>query len=83
MTLKEHLKLLVHAVVADLALPYHLQNIFEPQHPAGSWGMSFFDPTSSTGQREFQIAIGPVNETILDPTKAKLAEQLLKRQSER
>jgi hypothetical protein len=83
MTLKEDMKGLVHAVVTDLALPYHVQNILEPQHPSGSWGISFSDPTAPTGQHVFEIAIGPVNETNLDPTKAELAEHLLKRQSER
>jgi hypothetical protein len=56
------MKALAQSVVSDLALPYRVQNVLEPQHPAGMWGISFFDPTAPAAQHVFQITIGPVDE---------------------
>jgi hypothetical protein len=68
---------MVHEVLGDLALPYRVQNMFEPYHPAGMWGITFVDPTTPGGRHQFQIVVGPVEEARLGDTKAELAERLL------
>jgi hypothetical protein len=77
--LKDEMKALAHLVIREVALPYRVQNVFEPQHPAGRWGISFFDPTAPEGRHVFQIAVGPVDETNLSVTKTELTERLSRR----
>ena len=75
------MKSLTRDVLAELALNYRVQNVFEPQHSAGIWGISFFDRYAPPGHHVFQIAVGPVDEATLSLTKTELLAKLSERRS--
>lgn len=81
MGLKKRMKSLTRDVLAELALNYRVQNVFEPQHSAGIWGISFFDRYAPPGHHVFQIAVGPVDEATLSLTRAELLAKLSGRRS--
>lgn len=81
MGLKKTMKSLAREVVAELGLNYHVQNVFEPQHPAGIWGISFFDQNALPGRHVFQIGVGPVDEATLSLTRTELLAKLSQIQS--
>jgi hypothetical protein len=81
MGLKKRMKSLTRDVLAELALNYRVQNVFEPQHSAGIWGISFFDRYAPPGHHVFQIAVGPVDEATLSLTKTELLAKLSERRS--
>ena len=81
MVRRQDMQRIVNEVLGDLALPYRVQNTFEPYRPAGMWGFTFVDPMTAGRLREFQIVVGPVDEAGLDRTKAELAARLLEQQS--
>ena len=81
MGLKKRMKSLTRDVLAELALNYRVQNVFEPQHSAGIWGISFFDRYAPTGHHVFQIAVGPVDKATLSLTRAELLAKLSGRHS--
>jgi len=76
MGLKKRMKSLTREVLAELALNYRVQNVFEPQHAAGIWGISFFDRSAPPGHHVFQIAVGPVDKATLSLTRAELLAKL-------
>jgi hypothetical protein len=79
MGLRKRVKSLTRDVVAELALNYRVQNVFEPQHSAGIWGISFFDQSAPPGHHVFQIAVGPVDEATLSLTRTELLAKLSER----
>jgi len=81
MGLKKRMKSLTREVLAELALDYRVQNVFEPQHSPGIWGISFFDRYAPPGHHVFQIAVGPVDEATLSLTRADLRAKLSGRRS--
>jgi len=81
MRLKKRMKSLTRHVLAELALNYRVQNVFEPQHSAGIWGISFFDQSAPPGHHVFQIAVGPVDKATLSLTRAELLAKLAGRRS--
>jgi len=81
MGLKKRVKSLARDVLAELALSYRVQNVFEPQHSAGIWGISFFDQDAPPGHHIFQIAVGRVDEATLSLTKSELLAKLSERRS--
>jgi len=81
MGLKKRMKSLTRDVLAELALNYRVQNVFEPRHSAGIWGISFFDRYAPLGHHVFQIAVGPVDEATLSLTRVELLAKLSGRRS--
>jgi hypothetical protein len=79
MGLKKRVKSLARDVLAELALNYRVQNVLEPQHPAGIWGISFVDRYAPRGHRVFLIGVGPVDEATLSLTKTELLAKLAER----
>jgi hypothetical protein len=81
MGLKKRMKSLTRDVLAELALNYRVQSVFEPQHATGIWGISFFDRYAPPGHHVFQIAVGPVDEATLSLTRTELLAKLSGRRS--
>jgi hypothetical protein len=75
------MKSLTRDVLAELALNYRVQNVFEPQYSSGIWGISFFDQSAPAGDHVFQIAVGPVNEATLSVTRTELLAKLSERRA--
>jgi len=76
MDLKDEMKAMVRHTVREVAPRLHVQNVFEPLHPAGIWGISLFDADAERGKHILQIGIGPVDERGLETVRDELASKL-------
>lgn len=54
---KLEMREMANRVLADLALPYRVQYVAEPEQPGDQWRFRFFDPTAPVGRQIFQIAV--------------------------
>ena len=79
-TKSSDIRTLVEEVLSDLALPYRVERVSEPDRDAGCT-ISFFDPTESAGRQVFEITLRRPDGR--DHMKATIAERLLERCSAR
>lgn len=76
MDFKEEMKAMVRTTVREVAPRLRVQNVFEPLHPSGIWGISLFDADARPGEHIFQVGIGPVDERGLAPMRSELVSKL-------